>query len=103
LKQSWEQHVVENQLVRKCPFSPSGTNYEWTNVTWFLFLSHEMLSLWCGSCENWNKGLCIDQETKRYLGNLAFKFLNGKTWTGCTNNCLIIRHKKYLIVLGAWM
>jgi hypothetical protein len=103
LKQSWEQHVVKNWLVRKCPFSHSGMNYEWTNITWLLFLSHEMLSLWCGSCENWSKGLCIDQKTKRYLGNLAFKFLNGKTWTRCRNNCLINIHKNYLIVLDAWI
>ncbi len=78
VKQSWGQHVIENWLVKKCSFSPSGMNYEWTNVTWFLFLSCEMLSLWCGSCENWNKDLCIDQETKRYLGNLAIKFLTKK-------------------------
>ncbi len=29
------------------------TNYEWINVTWFPFLSHEMLSLWCHNQKMW--------------------------------------------------
>jgi hypothetical protein len=35
------------QMCFQCTISMvKCTNYEWTNVTQFLFLNHEMLSLW---------------------------------------------------------
>jgi hypothetical protein len=43
-------HLSINSCV-KCAFNAQYqyvkcTNYEWTNVTWFSFLNHEILSLW---------------------------------------------------------